>query len=100
MAMSAAGMKLTWEKKLARAYELHVTAGQPCTIPAGPCAHLLIGIFRAGRAGNGLGGSIGKEIRRERGVCILPGAGGLQTHLRDEGRLRLRAARAKVAKAG
>lgn len=55
------GLKLAWEKNLARSFAVQVAAGQSCDVPAGNYAHLLIGIAGRGRAEAGADGQFTKR---------------------------------------
>lgn len=66
------GVTLSWEKPLARVFDVHVAAGQTCNVPPGTYAHILIAITGRGLAEAGLDGRITQRALSTGEFIFLP----------------------------
>jgi len=57
-AVEVPGMKMAWERKLVRAYDVYVAAGQSCMVPPGNNAYLLISVSGRSDAFAGFDGRV------------------------------------------
>ncbi len=66
------GVTLSWEKPLAREFDVHVAVGQTCNVPPGVYAHLLIAITGRGLAEAGIDGRIAQRALNSGEFIFLP----------------------------
>jgi len=80
---ASANLKLEWEQKLARLYELTVAAGKSTEVEASGCAHLLIGVSGTVQTSAGASAA-GREVRAGE-YAFFPPQSGLRIDNRNSG---------------